>query len=127
MRKVICTICLMLIIGLTGCSWFADKRVIVKPKIDTTSPKFRKLLSDVIKGRYKTESALRDIEAELVYQKYLLWLKEKNKDSKKERRGQMGAKIKCVRCKYRGELIAKNVTDLSKLALSQLPRQARIY
>lgn len=28
----------------------------------------------------------------------------------------MGTRIKCVRCKYRGELIARNVTDLSKLA-----------
>ena len=41
------------------------------------------MLSDIIKGRYKTESTLRNIEAELAYQEYLLWLKEKNKDSNK--------------------------------------------
>ena len=69
MRKVFCTICCFALIG--GCSWFEDDRVAVTPEVDTSSPAFKEMLSDIINQRYKTATMLRDIEAELVYQEYL--------------------------------------------------------
>jgi len=63
----------------SGCSWFADNRIHVKPKdIDITLPKYKKILHNIINNRYKNESMLRDIESELAYQKYL----QENKNSK---------------------------------------------
>ena len=73
MQKVLCLICCLILIG--GCSWFADKRVVVKPKIDITSSEVREILSIIIKQRYKTEMILKEIEAELAYQEYLADLK----------------------------------------------------
>lgn len=61
----------------SGCSWFADNRVIVKPKIDTTSPEYKEMLSKIINSRYDSEY-LRIASADLAYQEYLL-----NKEAKK--------------------------------------------
>ena len=69
MRKVFCTICCFTLIS--GCSWFADNRVVVKPKVDVTSPAFKEMLSNIINQRYKTVMMLRDIEADLAYREYL--------------------------------------------------------
>lgn len=60
---------------LAGCSLFADKRVPVKPKIDTTSPEYKEMLRTIIYYRYDSE-ILRSIEADKEYEKYL---KEKDK------------------------------------------------
>lgn len=69
MKRVLCIFCCLILIS--GCSWFADKRVRVEPKMDVTSPRHRKMLFNLINNRYKTESMLRDVEAELAYRAYL--------------------------------------------------------
>jgi len=65
----------MLLLLMTGCSWFEDKRTIVKPKVDITSPEYRKILSEIIDNRYDGEM-FRNLIAEIEYRKYL---KEENK------------------------------------------------
>lgn len=69
---------LIILIFCAGCSCFEDNRAVVKPKINTTSRKFREILSIFIKQRYKTEMTLKEIQAELAYQEYLMENKNKN-------------------------------------------------
>ena len=69
-------IIILAIISLTGCSWFEDKRVAVKPKqIDTSSYKFRRVLAILIKQRYETtmsaDEIVRWIYADEALKKYL--------------------------------------------------------
>lgn len=46
---------LSIILTISGCSWFADNRIIEKPKIDTTSPEYKEMLSRIIGNRYDSE------------------------------------------------------------------------
>ena len=70
-------IIIIAIISLTGCSWFEDKRVVVKPKqIDTSSYEFRRALALIIKSRYETtmsaDEIVRWMYADEALKKYLL-------------------------------------------------------
>jgi len=65
------TLCLLLILFLSGCSWFADNRVVVKPEPVDIRNRW-KILARFIKQRYPTEMTLEEIAAELAYQEYLL-------------------------------------------------------
>ena len=62
---------LLLILFISGCSWFEDKRVVSKPKVDS------EMLLLIIKNRYQGEQNLKIIETDLALYEYL---KEKKKD-----------------------------------------------
>ena len=75
---------IILISGCTlSCHPFKDNRVPIKStkKIDTTSPQFREILSIFIKQRYKTDMTLKEIQAELAYQEYLIEKKKRENES----------------------------------------------
>ena len=82
MLKKIILICL---ISISGCSWFADKRVVVPPEpLKPVSNKQRWLmLAPFIKKRFQTDMTVEEIAAELLYQEYLLFSKPTNELSKK--------------------------------------------
>jgi len=62
-----------LINAIAGC--FEDKRVPKKRTADTTSPAYKKMVSNIINNRFSSET-IKSMQAEKEYQKYL---KEKNK------------------------------------------------
>jgi len=66
MRKVFILMSLLLV----GCSWFEDRRTVVKLKVDMTSPEYRKMLSEIINSRYDGEM-LRSLAADIDYWNYL--------------------------------------------------------
>ena len=56
---------LLLLSSLSGCAWFEDKRVAVKPflEIDPNSPEFRRTLSLILNNRYEYMNWIRaDLE-----------------------------------------------------------------
>lgn len=62
---------LFLIIALSGCALFEDNRKVLKPKIDTTSPEYKEMLSIIINNRFDSEY-LRIAAADRALQEYLL-------------------------------------------------------
>ncbi len=63
-------------------SLFADKRVPKKRIVDTTSPAYKKMVSNIIKNRFSNSEAIKSMQTEKEYQKYL---KEKKKDEQWKR------------------------------------------
>ncbi len=49
MKKIL----IITLLLLSGCSWFEDKRVVVKP--DTTSPEYKQMVKLLINNRYDSE------------------------------------------------------------------------
>lgn len=75
---------LFFIILISGCSWFADNRILVKPKkVDITSAKYQKILSIMLNRRYESEF-LRCLAAEIEYQKYLQEKDDQGKSIRKD-------------------------------------------
>ena len=68
MKKIVALIILCGI--LSGCSWFADKRVVVKPEPVDNRDRW-KALAPFIKKHFKTDMTVEEIAAELAYQEYL--------------------------------------------------------
>jgi len=60
---------LSIILTISGCSWFADNRIVEKPKLDT--PEYKEMLSKIIGNRYDSEY-LRFVAADKALQEYLL-------------------------------------------------------
>jgi len=83
MFKKILTICLIFI---GGCTWFADKRVVIPPEqLRPVSNNERwKALAPFIKKRFQTDMTVEEIAAELAYQEYLLFLKTPNEEVTKK-------------------------------------------
>jgi len=81
MFKKILTICLIFI---GGCTWFADKREVIKakPMMDPNSPEFREILSLVIKNKYDF-GMLRKLTADKALQEYYLFSKPNEEVTKK--------------------------------------------
>jgi len=67
-------LCLFSIIFISGCSWFADNRIVIKPEsLEPIDNKQRwLLLAPYIKKHFKTDMTVAEIAAELSYQEYLL-------------------------------------------------------
>lgn len=77
MKKIVCMILILIIFFCSGCSWFADNRVrVANPRLDTTSPKYQKMLSNMINKRYEPDF-IKCLVAEKEYQEYLM-----NKDKR---------------------------------------------
>jgi len=105
---------LSLIILVSGCSWFADKRIRIEPKIDITSPKYKKMLSMIIGNRYDSEY-LRTIAADQAHQEYLLSRKRPTADMKKFidkldiiiQKAQESLSVRSVELAYQEHLLTK--------------------
>ena len=54
----------------SGCSWFADNRVVVKPELVDNRDKW-KALAPFVKKHFTTDMTVDEIAAELYYQEYL--------------------------------------------------------
>jgi len=67
-----------LLLVLSGCSWFSDNRIVVKPtrRIDTSSYEFRRVLAIFIKYRFETQKSIEWIMADLALAEYELSLKK---------------------------------------------------
>ena len=68
MKKV--TIMLFLLLG--GCSWFEDKRVAVKPKMDVNSPENRAVIRFLLENKAGNSWGMDELLADIEYQKYLM-------------------------------------------------------
>ena len=62
---------LSLILLISGCSWFADKRIVVKPPPVDSRDRW-KALAPFVKNHFKTDMTINEIAAELAYAEYLL-------------------------------------------------------
>jgi len=69
---------LTFIIIISGCSWCADKRVVVKPEPVNNRDRW-KVLAPFIKQHFITDMTVEEIAAELAYQEYLLNKKDEQK------------------------------------------------
>jgi len=63
MKKIL----IILLLLLSGCSLFEDKRIVVKP--DTTSPEYKQMVKLLINSRYNSEY-LKQIAFELAVAEY---------------------------------------------------------
>ena len=72
---------IILLLSTSGCHWFADNRIVVKPKpIDVNSPAFVRTLAIFIKYRYNTgNKSIEWIMADIELAKYKLLRKEQEK------------------------------------------------
>jgi len=75
MRKIRYTICLILIVGLGGCSLFADNRIVVKPPPVDIRDRW-KILAPFVKNYFETDMSVAEIarwlEAEHAHQEDLI-------------------------------------------------------
>ena len=70
MKKIVI---ILLLLFLSGCSWFEDKRIRVKP--NTTSVEYKQMVKLLINNRYNSEY-LRMKAADAAYAEYKLSLEE---------------------------------------------------
>ena len=73
MKKILINILIILLLLLSGCSWFEDKRIAVKP--DTTSPEYKQMTKLLINSRYNNEYR-KLLAFELAYAEYKMSLEE---------------------------------------------------
>lgn len=71
MKKILITI--LIISLLSGCSWFEDKRVVVKPEPVDNRDRW-KVLAIFIKSNNPTDMTVEEIAAELAYAEYKMSL-----------------------------------------------------
>jgi len=57
-------LCLILILFLSGCAWFEDKRIVIKPEPVDIRDRW-KILARFVKQRYPTEMTVEEIAFEL--------------------------------------------------------------
>jgi len=83
MKRIICIICLTLIVNLGGCSSVDNNRVIAKPKLNQKLERFRSwakwmFLASFVKKHFDTgDKTLEEIAADLSLAEYNLELKKR--------------------------------------------------
>ena len=70
-RGVLLPLFLSIILTISGCSWFADNRIVEKPEPVDNRDRW-KALAPFVKKHFKTDMTVEEIAAELALQEYLL-------------------------------------------------------